>query len=66
VLHNFEYSWEKRLKKTTFFAVVGTVSSPTPLHAKKYKASSYHTERRKTKRHGKKLAILSLSHPKLG
>ncbi len=28
MLHNFEYSWEERLKKTTFFAVVGTVSSP--------------------------------------
>jgi hypothetical protein len=60
VLHNFEYSWEERLKKTTFFAVVGAVSSPPPLHVKKYKASSCHTERRKTKRQGKELAILSL------
>ncbi len=53
MLHNFEYSWEERLKKATFFAVVRTVSSPpplSPLHVKKYKASSCHTEMRKTKR----------------
>jgi hypothetical protein len=68
VPHNFEYSWEERFKKTTFFAVVGTVSSPPspPLPPaceeiqSFFLGSSCHTERRKTKRQGKELGILSL------